>query len=235
MSDSEFMGFPQAGLDFLRDLAQNNNRVWFEARKTDYQHHLLEPAQAFVNALGARLQSVDPDIRFDARSDGSGTLIRIHRDVRFSKDKSPYKTAIAGIFWNGEGKKTERPGFGFHLEPRGMSLMAGIFGFSPEQIDAYRQAVLDKRLGEALIKSVVKVQSAGAYTIAGEQLKRVPAGFDPDHPRADWLRYKGLHAGAPAIPAKTVTTPQLLERVLEHFRAMAPIEQWLVQAFAQSD
>jgi len=235
MSDSEFKGFPQAGLDFLRDLAQHNNREWFEAHKADYQTHLLEPAQAFVIALGERLQTLDADIRFDARGDGSGTLMRIYRDTRFSKDKSPYKSAISGIFWNGDGKKMARPGFGFHLEPSGMRLMAGIFSFSPEQLDAYRAAVLSDRLGTALVKAAQTVQSSGAYTLDGEQLKRVPAGFDADHPRADWLRYKGLHAGAPITPATMVTSPQIVDTVFEHFRAMAPIQQWLVQAFAHSN
>ncbi|MCC6614795.1 MAG: DUF2461 domain-containing protein [Anaerolineae bacterium] len=232
MSASDFNGFPQAGLNFLRDLAQHNNREWFEAHKADFQEHLLEPAQAFVMALGTRLQTLDPDIRFDARTDGSGTLMRIYRDTRFSKDKSPYKSAISGIFWHGDGKKMARPGFGFHLEPAGMRLMAGLFTFSPEQLDAYRVAVLGEKTGKALVQVVDAVQKAGAYTINGEQLKRVPAGFDADHPRADWLRFKSLHAGAPFTPPETVTSPDIVATVFNHLRAMAPIEQWLVQAFA---
>ncbi|MBE0689557.1 MAG: DUF2461 domain-containing protein [Anaerolineae bacterium] len=234
MSDSGFKGFPQSGLDFLRDLAQHNNREWFEAHKTDYQRHVLEPAQTFVNAVGERLQTLDPDIRFDSRGDGSGTLMRIYRDTRFSKDKSPYKSAISGIFWNGNGKKMARPGFGFHLEPSGMRLMAGLFGFTPDQLDAYRQSVLDDRMGKALVRAAETVQAAGDYIVNGEQLKRVPAGFDADHMRADWLRYKGLHAGSPAISPKTVTSPQLVDTVFDHFRAMAPIQQWLIQAFAHT-
>src|SRR5215831_4115203 len=92
-----FAGFPKAGIEFLADLAANNNRSWFESHREEYQTRALEPAQTFVTALGTKLQTLAGDIRVDTRTDGSGVLMRIHRDTRFSKDKARYKTNISGL------------------------------------------------------------------------------------------------------------------------------------------
>ena len=118
-----FSGFPRAGLEFLSDLATHNDRTWFEAHKKIYQEMLLEPAQAFVMALGFRLQEISKGIHYDTRTDGRGVLMRIHRDIRFSQDKTPYNTHLRGLFWEGERKKNESPAFGFQIDATGMSLM----------------------------------------------------------------------------------------------------------------
>ena len=102
-----FTGFPREGIQFLRDIDDNNNRDWFEAHKHIYQTALVEPAQAFIVALGERLQTIAPNVQYDTRTNGSGSLMRIYRDVRFSKDKSPYKNWIGIVFWEGQGKKTD--------------------------------------------------------------------------------------------------------------------------------
>lgn len=109
---SAFSGFPQAGLEFLANLATHNDRVWFEAQKKDYQTVLLEPAQAFVQALGVKLQTHSNGIHAGTRTDGKGVLMRLYRDTRFSPDKTPYHTHLSGLFWEGSQKKTERPAFG---------------------------------------------------------------------------------------------------------------------------
>ena len=112
-----FSGFPQAGLEFLANLAAHNDRVWFEAHKKEYHALLLEPAQAFVMTLGAKLQALSNGIRCDTRTDGKGVLMRLHRDTRFSPDKTPYNTHISGLFWEGSQKKTERPASNNSFQP----------------------------------------------------------------------------------------------------------------------
>src|SRR6516164_5871075 len=112
---AEFSGFSPAGIQFLIDLAKHNDRTWFEANKETYQVSLLEPALSFVVALGTRLQALAPAINIDTRTDGRGVLMRMHRDTRFSTDKSPYKTNIAGILREGQEKKMESPAYGFQL------------------------------------------------------------------------------------------------------------------------
>ncbi len=235
MTKTAFAGFPAAGLQFLEALAQNNNKPWFEAHKAEYQAYLWESAVAFVAAMSARLPAVVPDIRVDMRTNGSGSLMRIYRDVRFSQDKRPYKTAVSGMFWQGAGKKTECPAFGFHLDAQGMDLMAGMFVFSKEQLRAYREAVVDEKLGPRLVTAVTAVTQAGTHDIAGKHYKQTPRGFDPDHNRAEWLLYNGLYTHpTAALSVADVTSPHLLDICLDHFQKMAPVQQWLVQALAST-
>jgi uncharacterized protein (TIGR02453 family) len=153
--------------------------------------------------------------------------MRIHRDVRFSPDKSPYKTNVAMIFSPGTGKKMEGPGFGLQITPHQVDLMAGVFTFSKEMLERYRAAVLNEKLGKALDAAAAKVRAAGAYTIAGDTYKRVPTGFAADHPRAGWLKHTGLHAYAPTIPLDVAATPALIDAAMAHFVAMSPLYRWL--------
>jgi uncharacterized protein (TIGR02453 family) len=230
MTDGKtFSGFPEAGLRFLEELAANNNKEWFDAHKKDYNKLVRDPSVALVIAIGERLQSISPNIRYDPRTNGSGSLLRINRDVRFSEDKSPYKTKIAMMFWEGDGKKMEHPGFGMQIETTGAGLMAGKFNFDKSMLPVYREAVLDDVLGVQLVNAVQKVKSAGDYEVGGEHYKRVPRGYSDDHERADWLRYAGLWASSPEIDLNTVMSPAFVEVVFNHFRNMAPIQQWLVQ------
>jgi uncharacterized protein (TIGR02453 family) len=225
---TQFEGFPAEGLRFLAELAANNNRDWFEAHKATYQDCLLQPAVTFVAALGERLQTISDGICFDTRANGSGSLMRIYRDTRFSEDKTPYKTNISALFWEGSGKKTELPAFGFQLEADNIGLMAGLFGFPKPLLEAYRRAVVDETTGKALVEAMAQVREAGSYDIFGEHYKRVPSGYPVDHPRADLLRYNGLYAHPPRIMGDILTRPELVETCFKHFQQMAPIQRWLV-------
>ena len=229
-----FNGFPKEGLKFLDDLKANNTRDWFEAHRQDYQETLLEPALAFITELGQRLQGVSPYIRFDTKTSGSGSLMRLNRDTRFSKDKTPYKTNLSALLWEGAGKKTEHPAFGFRLEPTRLSLIAGIFRFPKPLLEAYRDAVVDDVLGTELEKVIKKVRKAGNYTVEGEHYKRVPNGYDPEHPRAELLRYAGLYVHPPALEGKVLHQPELVEVCVKHFQTMAPVQKWLVKVNRKS-
>ncbi len=104
-----FYGFPAEALRFLEELSKNNNREWFNAHKQEYQDHVLAPAQDFVLALGERLRTISAGIIYDTRTSGSGSILRTHRDIRFSKDKTPYHTYVRMVFWEGSRKKMENP------------------------------------------------------------------------------------------------------------------------------
>jgi uncharacterized protein (TIGR02453 family) len=233
MSDTNsFNGFPKEGLQFLRDIEVNNNKAWFEENRGTFDSYLMVPAQDFVAALGSRLQALDPAIVVDTRTDGRGVLMRFYRDTRFSKDKSPYKTNIAGMFTDGQGKKTERPAYGFHMGAENMELMAGMFKFSKPQLAAYREAVAGEEPGEALVAILRALGGAGEYHLAGEHYKRVPAGFEADHPRADLLRHASLYVYPPAVEGRYLTGPELVEVSMEHFKTMAPVYDWLAKYVA---
>jgi uncharacterized protein (TIGR02453 family) len=235
MSDTQpFNGFPDEGLQFLRDIEVNNNKAWFEDNRTTFDAYLMAPAQDFVAALGSRLRTLDPAIVVDTRTNGRGVLMRFYRDTRFSKDKSPYKTNIAGMFTDGQGKKTERPAFGFHMGADNMELMAGMFKFSTSQLAAYRDAVAGEDSGEELAATLRTLGGAGEYHLAGEHYKRVPAGYEADHPHADLLRYAGLYVYPAALEGKYLSSPELVEASMAHFKTMAPVYEWLAKYVGNS-
>lgn len=232
MHDAQiYSGFPVQTLQFLRELDQNNNRAWFQAHKGEYQQYVLAPTQDFVHALGERLRAISPGIRYDTRASG-GSILRIYRDLRFSQDQTPYNPNVRVQFWEGEGKRKrmENPSFLVRIEPDGVSLYAGIYVFPKALLIAYREAVVDEELGPELEAAMAAVRKAGGYTLGGEHYKRVPRGYDADHPRADLLRYNGLWAHtADTMDPALITTARLLEACLEHCRNMAPLHRWLVK------
>lgn len=226
---SDFAGFPREAIQFLADLGENNNREWFEANKSVYTNSLIEPAKAFIMTLGDRLRLLVPNINYDTRTNGSGSMMRIYRDVRFSKDKSPYKTWLGMVFWEGAGKKGGKPAFYFGLDAEGGGIHAGLYGFDKPMMAAYRSAVVDDALGSELDKITAAIEAAGEYGFHGEHYKRVPRGFDKEHPRANWLLYNGLHVGAPRLTVDELTSPDLVDICFEHCHNMVPLQQWLVK------
>ncbi|MCA9938746.1 MAG: DUF2461 domain-containing protein [Anaerolineales bacterium] len=223
-----FNGFSTAGLQFLTDLIENNNREWFNERKDIYQDEIVTPALAFIGDLGERLKQIAPGLRSDMRTNGSGSLMRIYRDTRFSKDKSPYKTNVGIVFWEGSGKKMELPGFYFHLSAEEAWIGGGLYMLPQQSMDTFRQAVADEEGGAAL-QRIIGTLSAAGYRLHGDTYKRVPAEFAPDHPRADLLRFKGIFAGSPNIPMQVVCSPRLVDVCFEHCRQTAPLHQWFVR------
>jgi uncharacterized protein (TIGR02453 family) len=231
MSNSQpFTGFPREGVQFLRDLGENNEKSWFEANKQTYIDCVQQPAKALVIALGERLQAEFPPVSYDTRTNG-GSMMRIYRDTRFSADKSPYKTNIAMMFTPAGYKRMEAPGFGLQLTPHEVGLVAGMFSFGKGQLERYREAVNDDKTGSALEEAVTQVQAAGEYTPGGKELKRVPRGYDADHPRGEWLKFKGLHVYSPTIALEVAYSAVLVDEVMVHFRNMAPLWRWLMTVF----
>lgn len=228
MSFSGFAGFPQEAFKFFMELRMNNNREWFQGHKQDYIDFVQTPAQAFVETLGAELRTFLPSIRYDSHPH-RGSILRIYRDVRFSKDKSPYKTYIGIHFWEGEGKKTELPGVYFYMNADGGKLYVGLYKFPKKDLLAYRDAVLDDKHGSELTDILAEVRSSGNYEIGGEHYKRVPRGFPPDHPRADLLRHDGLYGGSQTLKPPEICNPSFIERCVKFSKDMAPIHHWLTK------
>ncbi len=230
MTQHAFTGFPPDGLKFLLELEENNHKAWFDANKQRYQENILAHVPAFVTTLGERLQAeISPDIVYDARINGAGSMMRIYRDARFSQDKSPYKTNVGFVFWEGSRKKMENSSFGFQFGTFGAGLYAGMWGFPKDFVDAFRKAVDDEVQGKNLAAAIESLQAANAYKIEGESYARVPAGYAPEHLRAELLKYKGLHASSPQFDLEIVTSPDLVDVCFEHCKNMAPLQQWLAR------
>lgn len=230
-----FPGFPEDALRFLLDLRANNNKPWFEANKARYEASLLEPSRAFVIAMGERLRSIAPGIHAEPQVNRS--LFRINRDTRFSADKSPYKTEVGIFFWEGERDRMACPGFYMHLEPGELMLGVGLYLFPPELLARYRDACVHPQSGATLRQAVEQIRAAlgqqalEAKACGGnvDHLKRVPAGYDDSHPNAEFLKYKGLHAGVGGSIPAAFHTPDFVDQAFERFSAMMPLHRWLVE------
>lgn len=224
---ADFTGFPPEAVKFFKGLKENNNKTWFEARKSDYQKFVLEPAQDFIVEIGSLLKNLSPGIHAEPRVNKS--IFRIYRDIRFSKDKTPYKTHLDIWMWEGEGAKFESSGYYFRLEPPNIMLGVGIHMFSKDLLKVYREAVVDPMTGQALVKAVREVSESGEYQLGGEHYKRVPRGYDPDHPNAELLRYNGLTAGEEVPIPDEFYSHKLLDYCYTRYEHMYPIQHWLYE------
>jgi uncharacterized protein (TIGR02453 family) len=217
-----FTGFGDETFRFMRDLGRNNDKAWFQAHRAAYEDDLLEPSMAFIEAIGPLLAKFSPGVRAEPRIGGS--MRRINRDIRFSKDKRPYKDHLDMMFKVGPSKAS--PGYWFRLTPNELILGAGMHMLDKPDLERYRKAVDADDSGVELAKIVIKEERAG-YDVGGEHYKRVPAGFDADHPREALLRHGGIYVGTDMkVPAeaKTATFPSFCAG---HYKKMAPLMDWL--------
>ena len=221
--------FTADSFKFLRGLARNNNKTWFEAHRDEYVRHLKEPMTELVEEMAVRLSHTVPEITGDPKR----SVFRIHRDTRFSKDKSPYKTHIGGFLpTKRSGKATEVPmALYIHIGLPEMFAAAGHYMMDPAALERFRKAVADKRGVE--LEKLLKSLSKKGFTIdSHETYKKVPKGYDPDHPRAEHLKRKGLTVGFPKMPKGLIASPKLVPWLVTQIKTAAPLVEWLVFATA---
>lgn len=213
---------PTETLVFLDDLAQHNNRRWFEENRLRYENDYQEPARALIVALGAGLHQTFPGLVADPRTDRS--LFRLHRDVRFSKNKDPYKTHLAIVIWEGDNKALS-PCFYLQVSPTTMFLGAGLYQFDPPTLRRYREVVGNTSAGDELAAIVSKLP----VPASGQHFARVPRGFAPDHPHGVLLRHSGLFAGQDFSPPPDVLhTDDCVPWMLEQLAPFYSLHHWLV-------
>jgi uncharacterized protein (TIGR02453 family) len=232
MTDITFTHFPSETINFYRDLEQNNNRRWFEAHKQEYLEYVQKPSLAFIAVMGERLKNISPNMVYDTRTNGAGSLMRIYRDIRFSPDKTPYKTNLGIVFWEGKGKKSENPGFYFHVDPRSLGFYCGMYGFSKEVLYKYRETVADDKLGQELVRIINNLYSSG-YEVGGEHYKRVPRNYNADHPRAELLKYNTLYCSITDINPALMSQPGFMNVAYGHWEKMAHLHHWLVKVVSR--
>jgi uncharacterized protein (TIGR02453 family) len=199
-----FRGWPPAAVEFFEGLEADNSRSYWHAHKTIYDEMVRGPMEALLTDL-------EPEF-------GAGRVFRPNRDIRFSADKSPYKTAIAATL--------ARSGY-LHFSADGLGVGSGMYMMAPDQLDRYRRAVADNRTGAALVKVVAGIEKAGVTVIGHEQLKTAPKGYPKDHPRIDLLRNKGLIAWNDWPAGAWLSTAKAKDRVLATLRAAKPLVGWL--------
>jgi uncharacterized protein (TIGR02453 family) len=221
---SDFKGFFPETVAFFNSLEKNNTREWFETHKNDYETYVRRPSEDFVLAMGEKLKKIAPDINAIPKVNQS--LFRLNRDTRFSHDKSPYKTNLGILFWEGSGNRMESSGFYFHIGEGRLLLGAGMYRFCKDLMEKWRKSVVDKKSGAALQKAISKVSKLG-YEIGESHYKRVPAGYDPDHPNAEYLKYIGLAAFWTGDLPEAFYSKEIVDFAFSHFKKMSPIHHWL--------
>ena len=215
-----FLGFPQAGVSWFRALAMAQNREWFQANRAGYEQLWLAPMQALLAEVAAPLS------RVYGKKLGPPKMFRLNRDVRFSKDKSPYKTNIAGMLpFEGYAPMEGPAALYLHLGLEDV-VAFGFYALEPDALKRLRTRIVDEKTGAPLQKLMTAAQKKGLAPDSMEALKRAPVGVDPEHPRIGLLKHKGLALSCEKIPPKVRFSKALKPWLLELAKAAAPVVEW---------
>jgi uncharacterized protein (TIGR02453 family) len=198
-----FRGWPAEALEFFDGLEADNSKTYWQANKTTYETLVRAPMEELLAEL--------------AKEFGEGKIFRPYRDIRFSPDKSPYKTYMGATAGDGY----------IHLSSKGLGAGTGMWEMAPDQLERYRQAVSDDRSGKALVAIVTKAKAAGVDISGHDVLKTAPKGYPKDHPRIDLLRNKGLITWKEWPAGAWLGTARAKDRVVEFFRLSKPLNKWL--------
>jgi uncharacterized protein (TIGR02453 family) len=204
-----FEGFPDEGLVFYEGLEADNSKTYWTRHKADYEQHVRAPLLALLEELGPEF--------------GTAKVFRPYRDVRFSNDKTPYKThqgAVVAADGHGAGA------WYVQISAEGLHVAGGAWRLESDQVARLRRAVADEVQGSRLQAEIDRLRKLG-FAVDGERLTRLPSGYPPDSPRAELLRHKSLHAGRRWEPADWLHDRQALEEVRDAWRELRGLNVWL--------
>jgi uncharacterized protein (TIGR02453 family) len=219
-----FHGFPQGGIAFLHELAEHNDRAWFEAHRAAWDAEILPAMLEWCGALAERLRDAMPGLVFVPRVGGS--IYRLNRDIRFSRDKRPYKTHVAALLWDG-AEKHDAPAVYLHVSASEVIFGGGIYAFEDARLERWRRLLHAEASVERLEAALAAARQGGLKPEISEKLQRPPRGFDPEGPRAELSKYKGLAMTRRSKPAGWLHTPEALDRAEAAARAYAPLHVWM--------
>jgi uncharacterized protein (TIGR02453 family) len=230
-----FAGFDRDAMGFWHELAAEMNRAWFLANKERYETKWVQPMTALLSEVAAKAASA-----YQGFAISEPRIMRIYRDTRFAKDKSPYKTWIGASINVGAARKAPKKDaprgdaahgvtalymhFGVEEEFAG----AGQYVFMDDALVKWRKKVADDKTGKEIARIVASLEKAGYEVVAYDKLQRVPKPFDADHARAGLLKMKGLVVGFPDIPKGLVHKPELVTWLAGHVKAAAPMNKWIL-------
>ena len=218
--------FTADGLRFLTELRSHNEKKWFDANKNRFEEGLKEPGLRLIADFGTVLKGISKHFVADPKPNG-GSMSRIYRDTRFSKDKSPYKTALFMHFGHRKGTMDAMPGFYFHIEPGHSAAGGGVWHPATPALERIRKSIdkspdaWERAKGASLVGS--------ACSMGGESLKKVPRGYDPDHRFAEDLKRKDFGVSQP-LDDKALSGASLLRDLEKSFRTAAPVIEFLCKA-----
>jgi uncharacterized protein (TIGR02453 family) len=215
--------FSPDGLAFLRQLRLHNDKAWFDQNKGRFDQGLREPGLRLVSDLAPTLKKISKYFEVDPRPNG-GSMARIYRDTRFSKDKSPYKTALFFHFYHRGGTEDAMPAFYLRFEPGASVVGGGVWHPSTPMLEKIRKAIVKSPKVWGTAKGKSKIGSS--CTMGGESLKKVPRGYDPDHPYAEDLMRRDFGVSQPLDDA-FLTSSKLIPELDKGLRTAAPVLEFL--------
>ena len=218
--------FSRQTFDFLSALAENNNRTWFETHLQEYEIAVRTPALAFISDMAKEMPAISPHFRALSKKVG-GSLMRIQRDIRFGKDKTPYKTNIGIQFRHEVGKDIHAPGFYVHIEPDNCFVGVGLWRPDADALFKIRAAIV--KHGDAWVAARDDKIFMTYFTPEGDVLAKSPRGFAKDHPLLEDIKRKDFISLAELRPS-TVTSKNFLPQVTERFRQATPFMRFLCKA-----
>jgi uncharacterized protein (TIGR02453 family) len=224
MADDTY--FNAAGMRFLRNLAKNNNREWFNARKAEYEAVLRDPFLRLIGDLAAPLARISPHFRADPRPSG-GSMFRIYRDTRFANDKSPYKTWLGARLFHERARQVHAPLFYVHIQPGRCFVGGGLWHPEGPALKRIRDFLADNPASWK--KAVRSKRFQERFGMGGEALSRPPAGFDPKHELIEDIKRKDFVASREFSDAEA-TSPDLRPLLIDAFKGVAPMVDYLCAA-----
>jgi uncharacterized protein (TIGR02453 family) len=221
-----FDGFPKDGIKFLKQLKTNNNRQWFQVHKEEYETFVKLPMQSLIVALRGEFAKFAPEIDLQPKR----SMFRIYRDIRFSKNKAPYKTHVAAVF-HPRGHWQEGAGYYLHIEPGGVFLGGGIYMPPNDILRDIRRAIVER--SEEFLSIVNEKSFRRRFgEMEGDRLQRVPQGFETTHPMAEWLKYKWLYAGVTWSHEKSFS-PKFFREAAQIYEQVTPLVRFLNSAIGK--
>ncbi|MEM7502919.1 MAG: DUF2461 domain-containing protein [Pseudomonadota bacterium] len=226
MSTKSTQFFTERSVRFLRSLRKNNNRDWFNEHKSEYELQVLDPALRFIDAMQDPLEEIAPNFTAVPKRVG-GSLMRIYRDTRFAKDKTPYKTNIGIQFRHELGKDVHAPGFYVHIDPDQVFIGAGMWRPHSEPLAKIRHRIADKQAEWR--RALADKSFRRHFELSGESLTRPPRGFSKEHPLIDDIKRKDFIA-VKNLDHDAVIAPTLVRRVKTALAAAEPFMRFLCKA-----
>jgi uncharacterized protein (TIGR02453 family) len=223
-----FQGFGKPFFRFFAELVENNEKAWFEANRTRYEADVKATLADFIVALAPKLAKISPNFVADPKK----SMFRIHRDVRFSKDKSPYKTNAGLSFRHARGKDAHTPGYYIHLEPGGVFYGGGVWKPEPETLTRIRDAIVQKTKAWEKAKADPKVVATYGGLGDGDPLARPPRGYDADHPAMEDLKKRTFFVFK-EVPVRAAGRADFVDEVATAFAAAKPVMKFLTEAVGE--
>lgn len=221
-----FNGFKKEGIEFLKELKNNNSKEWFETNRHIWQKYILEPNIEYIEEMGETLLILSPSI--NAKPKVSGSLFKIYRDIRFSKDKTPMKSKIGLLFWKGSSHRMQSSSFYMHYDKDSYFIATGIRGFKPPLLKAYREYIKNELNAKALDEILTELKSKG-IDIVEPHYKKYPKGFDKESKYAYLSLYNSMYAYENHPLDETFFSLAIVDKNFEFYQTTQKLFDWIYE------